>query len=156
MLSLFFIDRVEHYRTYGEDGSRALGRYGVIFEQEYRKLAAHPDYRSSLFLNVMAEPDRAHDGYFSMDRRVVSPFEEHQLKKTASAEAVATDSFNLIMRQKEQLLDEAEPLPFHFLPFGPARRVGQSQCLPNMRLARNGRRIGASADRRPRIATVCR
>ena len=114
VLSLFFIDRVDQYRVYGEDGSRALGPYGVMFEEEYRKLAAHPDYRASLFGEGPIEPERAHDGYFSIDKKVVSPFAEHELKKTATAEAVATDSFNLIMKQKERLLDEKEPLRFIF------------------------------------------
>lgn len=114
VLSLFFIDRVDHYRVYGEDGSRALGPYGVMFEEEYRRLAAHPDYRASLFSDGVVEPDRAHDGYFSIDKKVVSPYAEHELKKTATAEAVATDSFNLIMKQKERLLNEKEPLRFIF------------------------------------------
>lgn len=114
VLSLFFIDRVDHYRIYGEDGSRSLGPYGVMFEEEYRKLAAHPDYRASLFNDGVVEPGRAHDGYFSIDKKVVSPYAEHELKKTATAEAVATDSFNLIMKQKERLLNEKEPLRFIF------------------------------------------
>lgn len=114
VLSLFFIDRVDHYRIYGEDGSRSLGPYGVMFEEEYRKLAAHPDYRASLFSDGVVEPGRAHDGYFSIDKKVVSPYAEHELKKTATAEAVATDSFNLIMKQKERLLNEKEPLRFIF------------------------------------------
>lgn len=114
VLSLFFIDRVDAYRVYGEDGSTSLGRYGVIFEEEYRKLAAHPEFRDTLFAKTVVEPERAHNGYFSMDKKVVSPFGEHQLKAGATAEAVAADSFKLIMRDKERLLDEAEPLRFIF------------------------------------------
>ncbi|MCE2974075.1 MAG: hypothetical protein LW852_11550, partial [Sediminibacterium sp.] len=116
VLSLFFIDRVEHYRVYGEDGAPALGLYGQIFETEYRKLAAHPDYQT-LFAGVPVEPDRAHDGYFSQDRkgRATEPElnAEGDLKNAASRED-AERGFHLIMRDKEKLLDEAEPLRFIF------------------------------------------
>ena len=42
------------------------GRYGQIFEAEYRKLATHPDYRT-LFASVPLEPERVHDGYPRMN-----------------------------------------------------------------------------------------
>jgi type III restriction enzyme len=116
VLSLFFIDRVEHYRVYGEDGSRTLGPYGQIFEAEYRRLAAHPDFRT-LFTTVQIEPERAHDGYFSQDRkgRVTEPElnAEGELRNASSRED-AERGFHLIMRDKEKLLDEAEPLRFIF------------------------------------------
>ena len=35
-LSLFFLDEVANYRKYDEDGQQMLGRYGEIFEQEYK------------------------------------------------------------------------------------------------------------------------
>ena len=35
-LSLFFIDEVAKYRLYDKDGHALLGRYGELFEQEYR------------------------------------------------------------------------------------------------------------------------
>ena len=114
VLSLFFIDRVDGYRIHHEDGSRELGEYGRIFEEEYRKLAAHPDFRDSLFAARPVEPERAHGGYFSKDKQVVGPFGERQLKKSATNEDVAADSYNLIMRDKERLLDESEPLRFIF------------------------------------------
>ena len=117
VLSLFFIDRVDHYRVHGEDGSRAIGPYGVIFEEEYRKLATHPDYRSALFGEGPIEPDRAHDGYFSRDRKgkVTEPEvnASGDLKNAASRED-AERGFHLIMRDKEKLLDEKEPLRFIF------------------------------------------
>ena len=39
VLSLFFIDSVERYRKYDEDGNPVKGDYAVIFEEEYRKSA---------------------------------------------------------------------------------------------------------------------
>ena len=34
VLSLFFIDRVERYRRYDDDGTAVKGDYAVIFEEE--------------------------------------------------------------------------------------------------------------------------
>lgn len=117
VLSLFFIDRVDHYRVYGDAGSRSLGPYGLMFEEEYRKLAAHPDYRASLFGDGPIEPERAHDGYFSQDRKgkVTEPEvnTSGDLKNATSRED-AERGFHLIMRDKEKLLDEKEPLRFIF------------------------------------------
>lgn len=117
VLSLFFIDRVDHYRVYGDDGSRSLGMYGAMFEEEYRKLAAHPDYSASLFGDGRVEPERAHDGYFSQDRKGKITEPEVNASgdlKTASSREDAERGFRLIMRDKEKLLDEKEPLRFIF------------------------------------------
>src|SRR5690606_6672284 len=51
VLSLFFIDSVERYRKYDEDGHPVKGEYALIFEEEYRRLAKHPDYQT-LFKEV--------------------------------------------------------------------------------------------------------
>jgi len=39
VLSLFFIDVVEHYRKYDSDGQPQKGKYALMFEKEYRCLA---------------------------------------------------------------------------------------------------------------------
>ena len=36
VLSLFFIDSVDKYRVYDENGNAKLGEYAQIFEEEYR------------------------------------------------------------------------------------------------------------------------
>ena len=116
VLSLFFIDRVDRYRLYNDDGTFSLGPYGKIFEQEYRKLAAHPDFKT-LFGGVAVDPASAHDGYFSKDRkgRVTEPeLNAAGELKNATSRDDAERGFNLIMRDKEKLLDEAEPLRFIF------------------------------------------
>ena len=46
VLSLFFIDSVEHYRQYDEDGNAVKGKYARMFEEEYRKLAKSAEYQS--------------------------------------------------------------------------------------------------------------
>jgi type III restriction enzyme len=51
VLSLFFIDEVAKYRQYDDDGNPVKGDYARIFEEEYRRLAKHPDYRT-LFQEV--------------------------------------------------------------------------------------------------------
>ena len=115
VLSLFFIDSVEKYRSYDEEGQAIKGDYATIFEEEYRRLAKHPDYQT-LFkeVDLTTAAEDVHNGYFSIDKRVVTPFDERQLAKSASKELVETSSYNLIMKDKERLLSKSEPLKFIF------------------------------------------
>ena len=71
-LSLFFIDKVEKYRKYEEDGSEALGEYGRVFEEEYESVLK--DYRTFLDADYLAYLDgisahETHRGYFSIDKK---------------------------------------------------------------------------------------
>ena len=70
VLSLFFIDTVERYRRHDESGNPVKGDYARIFEEEYRRLAGHPDY-VSLFqeVDLTATAEEVHAGYFSIDRK---------------------------------------------------------------------------------------
>jgi len=70
VLSLFFIDKVKRYRSYGDDGNPVKGDYAHIFEEEYRRLATHPDYRT-LFgeVDLEAAAEEVHNGYFSIDKK---------------------------------------------------------------------------------------
>jgi type III restriction enzyme len=115
VLSLFFIDEVPNYRSYGEDGQLIKGKYAAWFEEEYRTIAKLPKYRT-LFqeVDLKTAAELVHDGYFSIDKKVHTPFEDRELKKGASKEDVATDTFNLIMRDKERLLSLDTPLKFIF------------------------------------------
>jgi type III restriction enzyme len=87
VLSLFFIDEVAKYRQYDTSGNLIKGEYAHIFEDEYRRLAAHPDY-SVLFTNVdlTRAAEEAHDGYFAIDKRIHTPFEDQALAKSATNE----------------------------------------------------------------------
>ncbi|HUX89888.1 MAG TPA: DEAD/DEAH box helicase family protein [Gallionellaceae bacterium] len=107
VLSVFFIDRVANYRAYGEDGTVSKGKFAEWFEEIYEQYRAKPDFAGLL----MHEGSRVHNGYFSQDKRAVSPFETLTGKTNADAEA---STFELIMRDKERLLDIAEPLAFIF------------------------------------------
>ena len=70
VLSLFFIDRVDNYRIYNEDGTVSNGKYAQWFEEEYRKLINKPKYRTLLNSEDIDEHIKnAHDGYFAKDRK---------------------------------------------------------------------------------------
>ena len=107
VLSVFFIDRVANYRSYGEDGATVKGKFAEWFEEIYEQYRARED-----FVGLMPfAADKVHNGYFSQDKRAVSPFETITGKTNADAEA---STFELIMRDKERLLDVNEPLAFIF------------------------------------------
>ena len=103
VLSLFFIDRVANYRIYNEDGTTSLGKIGQWFEEAYRELTAKPIYKGLSPFDVA----QVHNGYFSQDKQGRS-------KDTRGNTADDDDTYSLIMRDKERLLDQAEPLRFIF------------------------------------------
>lgn len=112
VLSLFFIDSVEHYRQYDEDGNSVKGKYALMFEEEYTKLAKSSDYQS-LFKEIDLEANAAdvHNGYFSIDKkeRLVDTAENNQAGRDNSERA-----YNLIMKEKEKLLSFDIKLKFIF------------------------------------------
>ncbi|MDT8321937.1 MAG: hypothetical protein RQ826_15575, partial [Xanthomonadales bacterium] len=107
VLSVFFIDRVASYRVYNDDGSTTLGPFGQWFEAIYKDYSAKPEFRDLYDFKV----GQVHNGYFAQDKRAVSPYGEAAFKTKTAAESSA---FELIMRDKERLLDPAEPLRFIF------------------------------------------
>jgi len=115
VLSLFFIDVVEHYRRHADDGTPEKGKYAVMFEEEYRRWAAHPDYQS-LFKEVdfSAEASEVHGGYFSIDKKKVGNKTVEVFKDTRGDSKADDDTYNLIMRDKEKLLSFESPLKFIF------------------------------------------
>lgn len=113
VLSLFFIDEVAKYRQYDDDGNPVKGEYARIFEEEYRRLAHHPDYRT-LFegVDLSRAAEEVHGGYFSIDKkskRAVDTTESNQAGREAAEQA-----YNLIMKDKERLLSFDTPLKFIF------------------------------------------
>lgn len=112
VLSLFFIDEVANYRSYTKDGQPVKGKYALMFEEEYRRLAKHPDYHV-LFKEVDIETDAAevHNGYFSIDRKGTwSDTSENNQGNRDNAER----AYNLIMKDKEKLLSFETKLKFIF------------------------------------------
>ena len=112
VLSLFFIDAVNRYRQYDQDGQPVKGEYALMFEEEYRRLANHPDYRT-IFENVdlSASAENVHDGYFSIDKN--NRWTETADKKQKDRD-YAEQAYKLIMRDKEKLLSLDTPLKFIF------------------------------------------
>ena len=112
VLSLFFVDAVANYRCYDELGNAGKGDYARMFEEEYRRLARHPDYQS-LFgeIDLTAAAEKVHDGYFSRDKKGgwVDTAENNQTNRDNAERA-----YNLIMKEKEKLLSLDEPLKFIF------------------------------------------
>ncbi len=103
VLSLFFIDKVANYRLYHDDGTSTLGKIGQWFEEAYKELTAKPAYKKL----ATADIGKIHNGYFSQDK-------QGRVKDTSGKTADDEDTYNLIMRDKERLLNPAEPLRFIF------------------------------------------
>ena len=112
VLSLFFIDAVDRYRQYDAEGNAVKGDYARMFEEEYRRLAKHPDYRT-LFegVDLTRAADEVHNGYFSIDKRGgwTDTAENNQANRDNAERA-----YSLIMRDKEKLLSIETPLKFIF------------------------------------------
>ncbi|MCL4782885.1 MAG: DEAD/DEAH box helicase family protein [Bryobacterales bacterium] len=112
VLSLFFIDAVEHYRRYAEDGTARKGKYALIFEEEYRAAAKLAKY-NTLFKEVDLDSSAAevHNGYFSIDKK-------EKWTETSESNQVSRDNaeraYSLIMRDKEKLLSFDSKLKFIF------------------------------------------
>ncbi|NIC41869.1 type III restriction-modification system endonuclease [Aquabacterium sp. A08] len=115
VLSLFFIDEVAKYRQYDDQGNPVKGDYALMFEEEYKRWARHPDYQS-LFAEVdlsMAAHE-VHNGYFSIDKKKIGGKTVEMVKDTSGSTAADDDTYNLIMRDKEKLLSFESPLKFIF------------------------------------------
>lgn len=111
VLSLFFIDKVAHYRAFDADGNATTGKFGIWFEEAFNKYANKPQYKD--LIPFLAKD--VHKGYFSGDKK----------GKGANAKTVWVDStekgskkdddtYSLIMQEKERLLSSDEPLQFIF------------------------------------------
>ena len=72
ILTLFFVDAVGKYRQYDTEGNPVKGDYARMFEEEYKRLAKHPDYQT-LFkeVDLSRAAEEVHNGYFSIDRKKV-------------------------------------------------------------------------------------
>ena len=113
VLSLFFIDKVSNYRYYDSDGVRHNGIYADMFEKNYRELIQRPKYQT-LFrdINLESLPHKVHGGYFSGDKKGGNS--DKEWKDTSGTTAVDESAYNLIMRDKEDLLSFNTKLRFIF------------------------------------------
>ena len=101
VLSLFFIDKVRNYRDDAE--SELLGKFARWFEEIYSEEIRKPRYAALQKFEVKD----VHGGYFSQDRK-------GNLKDTGGDTQDDNDTYKLIMRDKERLLDMKTPLRFIF------------------------------------------
>jgi type III restriction enzyme len=112
VLSLFFIEKVDRYRAYDENGQPQKGPYATIFEEEYQRAAKLPEY-VTLFqeVDLTRAAHEVHEGYFSIDKKGAwTDTEESNQTGRDSAER----AYNLIMKDKERLLSFETPLKFIF------------------------------------------
>ncbi len=151
VLSLFFIDAVQHYRQYDGAGNILKGKYALMFEEEYRRAARDPDF-TSLFkeVDLTTEAELVHDGYFSIDKRgswsEVELNAKGELKNQGSRDD-AERAYNLIMKEKEKLLGFETKLKFIFSHS--ALREGWDN--PNVFQICSLREIGTERERRQTI-----
>jgi type III restriction enzyme len=105
VLSLFFIDRVANYRDYDESGKPVKGKFATNFEETFTELTKDPRYQE---LDSLKHPiEKLHDGYFAQDKKGI-------LKDTSGTTQADDEVYNKIMKNKEQLLSNQEPLRFIF------------------------------------------
>jgi type III restriction enzyme len=103
VISLFFIDRVANYRSYGADGNPVKGKFALWFEEIYREMSGKSSYKGMLPYSA----EEVHNGYFSQDKK-------GNWNDTKGNSLADDDTFKLIMKDKERLLDIKEPLRFIF------------------------------------------
>ena len=109
VLSLFFIDKVANYRIY-KDGPEhhEPGKIAKWFEEAYETYSQLSRY-SDLDL---PDAKSVHDGYFAKDRK--GKWKDTRESKRSRNSSAAQGAYEKIMRNKEQLLSQDEPLRFIF------------------------------------------
>lgn len=118
VLSLFFIDEVDHYRKYDESGNPVNGIFADMFEQEYEDVLQNlqlkigeDDYLKYL---QSISVEKTHAGYFSIDKKGRMINSKVKRSETSSDDV---DAYDLIMKNKELLLDrnpQKSPVRFIF------------------------------------------
>ena len=118
VLSLFFIDEVAKYRQYDAQGNTTGGTYAQIFEEEYRAIVGNmqlslDDAEGYLKYIESISAAQTHAGYFSIDKksgRIIDSKLGDKKERTSDD----ADAYDLIMKDKERLLDRREPVRFIF------------------------------------------
>ena len=108
VLSLFFIDEVAKYRDYSKEDEK--GDYAIWFEEEYNKLIQLPQYkvlREKYGDYILTDASKVHDGYFAKDGK-------GRMKNSSGTTNDDETTYQLIMKNKEQLLSFEEPIRFIF------------------------------------------
>lgn len=127
VLSLFFIDEVAKYKQYDESGNPGNGIYADMFEEEYADIVDNmqreigdEDYIK--YLDAIS-PHDTHAGYFSVDKKGKMANSKLSNKKEGTSDD--TDAYDLIMKNKELLLDrDPKKSPVRFIFSHSALREG--------------------------------
>lgn len=127
VLSLFFIDEVDHYRQYDTAGQQANGIFAQMFEEEYEDIIGNlqlaigeDDYLKYL---ESIKPTDTHAGYFSIDKKGRMTNSKVSDKKEKTSDDI--DAYDLIMKNKELLLDrDPKRSPVRFIFSHSALREG--------------------------------
>lgn len=128
VLSLFFIDEVANYRVYGSGSEYSNGKYADMFEEQYaeaveeakKELAFYPEYLAYL---DSIDANKTHAGYFSQDKK--GHFTESKLSDKKEKTSDDVDAYDLIMKDKELLLDrDPKKSPVRFIFSHSALREG--------------------------------
>ena len=115
VLSLFFIDEVAKYKQYDAAGNAQGGIYAKIFEEEYRAIVGSMQLALTDpqgYLEYL-DAERTHAGYFSIDKRSGRMIDS-KLGDRKERTSDDVDAYELIMKDKERLLDRREPVRFIF------------------------------------------
>ena len=127
VLSLFFIDEVAKYKQYDETGAAYNGIYADMFEEEYRDviddfLRESGDEAYNRYLNAISAQE-THAGYFSIDKKGKMTDGSLGNKKERTSDDI--DAYDLIMKDKERLLDrDPKRSPVRFIFSHSALREG--------------------------------
>jgi len=114
VLSLFFIDKVANYRWYDKDNNPQKGKFALMFEKEYIRTIRKPKYSKLLQgEDLDTAVEGIHNGYFSVDKKKDSSGNE-MVKDSSGRTAADESAYNLIMKDKERLLNFDSRLKFIF------------------------------------------
>ena len=103
VLSLFFIDKVVNYRSYDAAGNAIKGKFALWFEEIYKEYVAKPAFKKLDIFSL----EETHNGYFSADSK-------GKMKDTNGETKADDDTYSLIMKDKEKLLNLDNSLRFIF------------------------------------------
>ena len=119
VLSLFFIDEVEHYRIYDDAGQAQNGTFATMFEEEYQDIIGNMQIHigDAEYLKYLEKisASSTHAGYFSIDKKGRMTNSKLSDKKEKTSDDI--DAYDLIMKNKELLLDrnpKKSPVRFIF------------------------------------------
>ena len=114
-LSLFFIDEVAKYRVYDENGEEQNSEYTNIFEEEYINiLNEYITLLDTPYVKYLKSIDvkNTHKGYFSIDKKTKRIVNSDLKGKSTESDDIS--AYDLILKNKEQLLSFEEPTRFIF------------------------------------------